>query len=75
MQFLLFVIINFIFFIEHIFHNIILNIYFDHIHIMCLYRVFSCIAQVITYTLVKLMVEFTIHVRDTKNYSVIQDKK
>ena len=42
---------------------------------MCLYRVFSCIAQVITYTLVKLMVEFTIHVRDTKNYSVIQDKK
>ena len=25
---------------EHIFHKIILNIYFDHIHIMCLYRVF-----------------------------------
>ena len=29
------------FFYEHIFHKIILNIYFDHIHIMCLYRVFS----------------------------------
>ena len=28
------------FFMEHIFHKIILNIYFDHIHIMCLYRVF-----------------------------------
>jgi hypothetical protein len=26
---------------EHIFHKIILNIYFDHIHIICLYRVFS----------------------------------
>jgi hypothetical protein len=27
---------------EHIFNKIILNIYFDHIHlIMCLYRVFS----------------------------------
>ena len=26
---------------EHIFHKIILNIYFDYIHIMCLYRVFS----------------------------------
>jgi hypothetical protein len=26
---------------EHIFHKIILNIYFDHIHIMCLYKVFS----------------------------------
>jgi hypothetical protein len=26
---------------EHIFHKIILNIYFDHIHIMCLYRIFS----------------------------------
>ena len=26
---------------EHIFHKIILNIYFDHIHIMCLDRIFS----------------------------------
>ena len=32
---------SFIFSMEHIFHKIILNIYFDHIHIMCLYRVFS----------------------------------
>ena len=31
---------QFYFFIEHIFHKITLNIYFDHIHIMCLYRVF-----------------------------------
>ena len=40
-RFHLFVIIRFIFFIEHIFYKIILNIYFDHIHIMCLYRIFS----------------------------------
>ena len=26
---------------EHIFHKIILNIYFDHIHIICLYKNFS----------------------------------
>ena len=32
---------QFYFFMEHIFYKIILNIYFDHIHIMCLYRVFS----------------------------------
>ena len=32
--------ISFIFFMEHIFPKIILKIYFDHIHIMCLYRVF-----------------------------------
>ena len=38
MQFHLFVIISFI---EHNFHKIIMNIYFDHTHIMCLYRVFS----------------------------------
>ena len=38
MQFHLFVIISFI---EHNFHKIILNIYFDHTHIRCLYRVFS----------------------------------
>ena len=38
MQFHLFVIISFI---EHNLHKIILNIYFDHTHIMCLYRVFS----------------------------------
>ena len=48
-QFHLFVIISFIFFMEHIFHKIILNIYFDHIHIICLYRdfFFLCIARVI----------------------------
>ena len=40
-QFHLFVIISFIFFFKHIFHKIILNIYFDHIHIMCLYKIFS----------------------------------
>ena len=40
-QFHLCVIISFIYFMEHIFQKIILNIYFDHIHIMCLYRVFS----------------------------------
>ena len=40
-QFHLFVIISFIFFMEHIFHKIILNIYFAHIHIMCWYKVFS----------------------------------
>ena len=39
-QFHLFVVINFIFLTEHIFHKIILNI-FDHRHIMFLYRVFS----------------------------------
>ena len=39
-QFHLFVIISFIFFMEHIFHKIILNIYLDYIHIICLYRVF-----------------------------------
>ena len=43
----LFVIISFIFFMEHILHKIILNIYFDHIHIMCLYRVFSVHCTVI----------------------------
>ena len=40
-QFHLFDIISFIYFMEHIFHKIILNKYFDHIHIMCLYRVLS----------------------------------
>ena len=50
-QFHLFVIINFIFFMEHIFHKIILNIYFDHIHIICLYRVFSvhCTSYMLVY--------------------------
>ena len=41
-QFHQFVIISFFFFLmKHIFTKIILNIYFDHIHIMCLYWVFS----------------------------------
>jgi hypothetical protein len=52
MQFHLFVIISFIFFMEHIFHKIILNICFDHIRIMCLYRVFS-----MPYMLVLLILE------------------
>ena len=36
---------------EHIFHKIILNIYFDHIHIMCLYIVFSvyCMGYTLVY--------------------------
>ena len=36
---------------EHIFHKIILNIYFDHIYIMCLYRVFSmfCTGYMLVY--------------------------
>ena len=33
--------VRFIMSLEHIFHKIILNIYFDHIHIMCLYRLSS----------------------------------
>ncbi len=36
---------------EHIFHKIILNIYFDHIYITCLYRVFSVLCT--SYMLVK----------------------
>ena len=36
---------------EHIFHKIILNIYFDHILIICLYRVFS--VHCTSYTLVQ----------------------
>jgi hypothetical protein len=51
-QFHLFVIINFILFMRHIFHKIILNIYFDHIHIMCLYRDFS--VHYTGYMLIKL---------------------
>ena len=50
-QFHLFVIIRFIFFMENIFHKIILNIYFDHIYIMCLYSVFSvlCTGYILVY--------------------------
>ena len=54
-QFHLFVIISFIFFMEHIFQKIILNIYFDHIHIICLYRVFS--VHYMGYMLVLIEVE------------------
>jgi hypothetical protein len=38
---------------EHIFHKIILNIYFDHIYIMCSYKVFS--VHYTSYMLVRLM--------------------
>ena len=38
---------------EHVFHKIILNIYFDHIHIICLYRIFSVLCT--DYMLVLLM--------------------
>jgi hypothetical protein len=36
---------------EHIFYKIIMNIYFDHIHIICLYRVFSvhCTGYMLVY--------------------------
>ena len=51
-QFYLFVIISFIFFMEHTFHKIILNIYFDHIYIICLYRIFSvlCMGYMLVFT-------------------------
>ena len=54
-QFHLFFIISFIFFMEPIFHKIILNIYFNHIHIMCLYKVFS--VHCTGYTLVFIIQE------------------
>ena len=50
----------FIFFMEHIFYKIILNIYFDYIHIMCLYRVFSvfCTSYILVYIKAEYVVIF-----------------
>ena len=42
---IIYYLIYFIFFMKHFFHKIIPNIYFDHIHIMCLLEFFSMLCM------------------------------
>ena len=39
---------------EHIFHKIILNIYFDHIHVICLYRIFSVLGLYASFVIITM---------------------